>query len=116
MGTHDTTPAEAACFEVGVKFGALYHQFAGAPVSPDSAPSLERAIEESIENQPHCTGVTVDILAGHIDDSHGYDELTGELMEVEVVVEREGVEAVAQMEMEDGYPLMQVVSVDDARR
>jgi hypothetical protein len=116
MDSHAAGPAEAACFELGVKFGALYHQFAGTPVSAESAPSLERAIEESIENQPHCTGVTVDILTDRIDDRHGYDELTGELMEVEVVVEREGVEAVARMEMEDGYPLMRVVSVDGAPR
>jgi hypothetical protein len=107
------TAGERACFEVGVKFGALYHQFAGAPVSPDSAASMERAIEESIENQPHCVDVTVDILEDRLDAAidHGYTELTGEFMEVEVVVDYEGVEVVTSMAMEDGYPLMRVEEV-----
>ena len=108
--------ATEAAFEVGIKFGALYHQFAGTPVSAASAPSLERAIEESIENQPHCESVTVDVLEDAIesalaDSPADYTELTGSLMEVEVVVEYEGTEAVARMEMADGYPLMRLESV-----
>jgi len=103
--------AEEACFEVGIKFGALYHQFAGTPVSPESAGSLETAIEESIENQPYCESVTVDILTEKLETPHGYTELTGEYMEVEIVVDYEGTEVVARMEMEDGYPLMRLESV-----
>jgi len=102
---------EQACFEAGIKFGALYHQFAGTPVSPESAPSLETAIAESIENQPFCERVSVDILEDELDTSHGYTELTGEYMEVELVVAYEDVEVVAVMEMEDGYPLMKLSSV-----
>ncbi|NHN61060.1 MULTISPECIES: dihydroneopterin aldolase family protein [Halorussus] len=133
------TDGEAACFEAGVKFGALYHQFAGTPVSPASAPSLETAIEDSIENQPFCEAVTVDILTekleaeidrvpasdsegeleggglvdGEAASSGGYTELTGRFMEVEIVVDRAGVEVVTRMEMEDGYPLMRVESVTE---
>jgi len=109
----DPETSETACFEAGVKFGALYHQFAGTPVSPDSADSLERAMEESIENQPFCESVTVDILTDDLADAidHGYTELTGRFMEVEIVVEQDGVEVVARMEMEDGYPLMRVADV-----
>ncbi|PSP54939.1 hypothetical protein BRC82_08035 [Halobacteriales archaeon QS_1_67_19] len=111
----DPSDRESACFEAGVKFGALYHQFAGTPVSPATASSLEAAIEESIENQPFCESVTVEILteklAAEID--HGYTELTGRFMEVEIVVEREGVEVRTRMEMEDGYPLMRVESVSE---
>jgi hypothetical protein len=107
------TDRDAACFEAGVKFGALYHQFAGTPVSPDSAASLELAIEESIENQPFCEDVTVEILTEKLSDAidHGYTELTGRFMEVEIVVDHEGVDVVTRMEMEDGYPLMRVESV-----
>ena len=57
----DPTDAQVACFEAGIKFGSLYHQFAGTPVSPDSAPSLARAMEAAIENQPHCQDVTVTV-------------------------------------------------------
>src|SRR6056297_1108309 len=98
----DTTPtdAEAACFEAGIKFGALYHQFAGTPVSPDSAASLETAMEESIENQPFCEDVTVEILTEKLAEEvqQGYTELTGRFMEVEIVVDHEGVDVVTRME------------------
>lgn len=108
------TDAESAAFETGIKFGALYHQFAGTPVSPESAGSLAVAIEESIENQPHARDVTVSIdvdrLAAAVDD-HGYVELTGEYMDVEVVVDYDGIEATAEMSMVDGYPLMRLTSV-----
>ncbi|WP_232687131.1 dihydroneopterin aldolase family protein [Halobacterium zhouii] len=110
-GTTAGTDAEQACFEAGIKFGALYHQFAGTPVSPESASSLETAIEESIENQPFCESVTVDILTEGLDTEHGYTELTGEYMEVEVVVEHEGTNVVAVMEMEDDYPRMRLADV-----
>jgi len=107
----EPTDGEAACFEAGVKFGSLYHQFAGTPVSPASAPSLERAMERAIENQPHCAEVTVDILTERLDTTHGYTELTGEYMEVEMRIEYEDVVVHTAMEMEDGYPLMRVVDV-----
>jgi hypothetical protein len=114
----DPTDAQTACFETGIKFGALYHQFAGTPVSPESAASLETAIEESIENQPYCESVTVDILTEAIaaklaDSPADYTELTGRFLQVEIVVDYEGQLVVAEMAMEDGYPLMEVVSVSE---
>ncbi len=116
MASDDPTDAEAACFEAGIKFGSLYHQFAGTPVSPDSAASLETAMEESIENQPHCIDVAVDVLTDELeaelaDSSADYTELTGRFLAVEIVVDYEGCEVVTRMEMEDGYPLMRLESV-----
>jgi hypothetical protein len=109
------TDAQQACFEAGIKFGSLYHQFAGTPVSPDSTRSLERAIEESIENQPYCEAVEVDIIdervAADIDHENGYTELTGSLMEVRMRIDYEGVVARTRMEMENGYPLMKLLEV-----
>lgn len=109
----DPTDRDSACFEAGIKFGALYHQFAGTPVSPDSAASLETAMEEAIENQPFCEDVTVEMLTEklHEEAGHGYTELSGHLMEVEIVVERDGVEVRTRMEMEDDYPLMRIEAV-----
>ena len=110
----EPTAAQAACFEAGIKFGSLYHQFAGTPVSPGSARSLERAIEEAIENQPACEDVTVAIDDDAVTDaagSHGYTELTGHLMEAAVRVEHDGVTVEARMAMRDGYPLMRVTDV-----
>lgn len=109
------TPAQRACFELGIKFGSLYHQFAGTPVSPSSAASLERAIAESIENQPHCVEVTVAIdreaLTETIDPTHEYTELTGALMDCRIVVERGDVRAVAELVDVDGYPEMQITDL-----
>ncbi|EMA44172.1 dihydroneopterin aldolase family protein [Halococcus saccharolyticus] len=115
-GTNSTSPtdAETACFEAGIKFGTLYHQFAGTPVSPASAASLERAIEDAIENQPYCESVSVAILADELDAAidHGYTELTGRFMEVELVVEYEEHRVTARMAMEEGYPRMRVASIE----
>jgi len=109
------TDPETACFEAGIKFGSLYHQFAGTPVSPESAPSLARAMEEAIENQPHCEAVSVEVLTDELADAIGnaadYTELTGRFLEVDVVVDYEGVVVETSMAMEDGYPLMEVNAV-----
>ncbi|WP_306055450.1 dihydroneopterin aldolase family protein [Natronococcus wangiae] len=117
----DSTPtdAEAACFEAGIKFGSLYHQFAGTPLSLESASSLESAIEEAIENQPHCAAVTVEIRRDELEaelaeSTADYTELTGRFLEVEIAVDYAGCEVVTRMEMEDGYPLMRLESVRDA--
>ncbi len=111
------TDAQQAAFEAGIKFGSLYHQFAGTPISPDSTRSLETAMADAIENQPFCASVTVEIddeaVEAAIDHENGYTELTGSLMTVEMRIEYEGVTARTRMEMEDGYPLMKLVSVDD---
>jgi hypothetical protein len=107
---------ELACFEAGVKFGSLYHQFAGTPVSPESADSLAAAMESAIENQPHCRSVTVSFreaaLEADLDPVYGYTELSGDHFEAEVVVDYEGVVAIARMEMEEDYPLMTVESLE----
>ena len=111
----DPSAEHAACFEAGVKFGSLYHQFAGTPVSPASAPALARAMESAIENQPHCRSVSVSVreeaLEADLDAQHGYTEFTGRHFEAEVVVERDEIEVVARMAMAGDYPLMQVESV-----
>ncbi|RXK50015.1 dihydroneopterin aldolase family protein [Halorientalis pallida] len=113
----EPSDAQAACFEAGIKFGSLYHQFAGTPVSPDSADSLSRAIEESIENQPHCEAVTVEVLTEEleralVDGPADYTELTGRFLDVEIRIDYEGHTVRTRMEMEDGYPLMRLVDVD----
>ncbi|MDR5672150.1 Uncharacterized protein AArcCO_2364 [Halalkaliarchaeum sp. AArc-CO] len=110
------TDAQRACFEAGIKFGTLYHQFAGTPVSPDSTRSLETAMAEAIENQPYCESVTVriddDRVREAIDHENGYTELTGSLMDVEMRIEYDGIVAETRMELSDGYPLMKLESVD----
>ncbi|NHX35291.1 MULTISPECIES: dihydroneopterin aldolase family protein [Halolamina] len=111
------TDAQQACFEAGIKFGSLYHQFAGTPVSPASTDSLETAMAEAIGNQPHCEWVSVDILddrvADAIDHDEGYAELTGSLMEVEMRIDYEGTAVRTRMTMEEGYPRMRLVAIEN---
>jgi hypothetical protein len=111
------TDAEIACFEAGIKFGSLYHQFAGTPVSPDSAGSVATAMEEAIENQPHCEEVVVavdetELRAELAEGPADYTELTGRFLDVDIHIDYEGRRVHAQMRMEDGYPLMEVVAVE----
>ncbi len=111
----EPTPRERACFEAGIKFGSLYHQFAGTPVRPASAGSLERAMAESITNQPHCERVEVTIdrdrVAAAVDGTHGYTELSGELYDCEIVVAVDGARATAELVHVDGYPEMRITAL-----
>ena len=112
-----TTP-QAACFEAGIKFGTLYHQFAGTPVSPESSETLARAMEDAIENQPFCSSVTVEILddalrAELAEQSADYTELTGRFMEVEIDLDYRGTRVVATMAMDGDYPRMELDRVVD---
>ena len=110
------TEAEIACFEAGVKLGSLYHQFSGAPVSIDSIESLSSAIEKSIENQPYCTEVSVEIFKDKVQNSmnekYRYTELKGDMMEVRVEIEYKDTEVVSKMKVDGGYPLMFVESIE----
>lgn len=112
----DPTASEVACFEAGIKMGALYHQFAGTPISPESADALARAIESAIENQPFCETVTVDIdreTVARATTAWGYTEFTGDLATVEAVIATDDARVVARMADEDGYPRMEVVAVEE---
>lgn len=115
----EPTDSEVACFEAGVKFGSLYHQFAGTPISPDSADSLATAMAEAIENQPHCADVQVDIREDALreeleNQSAEYTEFSGHLADVEMTIDYGGVAVETSMRMEGDYPLMAVDDVDES--
>lgn len=104
------TAREKAVFEAGIKLGALYHQWVGSPVSPRTAPSLERAIAESVALQPFVESVTV-----HIDrdlmvpNAFGYSELSGPMLDVEITTRVDGVPCRARLRRKGDYPLMEIV-------
>ena len=107
---------ERACFEVGIKFGSLYHQFVGTPISPNSVRSLEAAIAESIANQPHCTGIEVtidrDLVESRVDSQYGYTELAGDMLDCRIEVDVDGSRAIATIGLVDGYPKMELVEIE----
>ncbi len=104
------TPREKAIFEAGIKLGALYHQWVGSPVSPDTASTLERAIKESVSLQPFVEDVKVRLDRGlMVSNTFGYSELSGLMFDVEVTTRVEGIPCRARLHRVSDYPLMEIV-------
>ncbi|MCD4846291.1 MAG: dihydroneopterin aldolase family protein [Methanosarcinales archaeon] len=111
------TQRDNALFEAGIKLGALYHQFVGAPINLDTVDSLEQAISKSISVQPYVKEITVridrDMIAQTIGDVFGYCELEGVMLNVEASIVFKGVTAVVALKFDPGlnYPLMRIINV-----
>ena len=110
------TSRDNAVFEAGIKLGALYHQFVGAPVNPDTVESLEKAIAQSISVQPFVKSITVRIDRKMVEESlssFGYTELKGPMLKVDAVIAYKNYEVSVGMALEEGYPLMFVKDVKE---
>lgn len=111
------TQRDNALFEAGIKLGALYHQFVGAPVNPDTVDSLEQAISKSISVQPYVKEISVridqDMLVERIGDVFGYCELEGAMLDVEAsIVFGDVIAKVAlKFDLTLNYPLMRIIDV-----
>jgi hypothetical protein len=107
-----STGREIAAFEAGIKLGALYHQFIGAPISLKTAASMEQAIQESISLQPYVKSVQVKIDRKMLEENaFGYGELQGKMIFAQVEIEYDGEIAKARLEydLERDYPLMRLL-------
>ena len=110
----DINDRERACFEVGIKLGALYHILCGIPISsnPQVIESIEQGIEASISCQPYVKSVKINInrdkIQGTGASEFDYDELSGLLIAAVVVLEFNSIEITAKVEWieELSYPLM----------
>jgi len=106
-----------AVFELGIKLGALYHQFIGMPIRVDALDGIERAIEDSISSQPYVSDIIVkidrEVVKKNI-NKFGYAELGGEMLYARISVEYKGVKAIGELsyDKENDYPLMKLVSVE----
>uniref|UniRef100_A0A7J2TK43 Dihydroneopterin aldolase n=1 Tax=Archaeoglobus fulgidus TaxID=2234 RepID=A0A7J2TK43_ARCFL len=103
-----------AAFEAGIKLGALFHQFIGAPVSEENAEILEKAMESCLRLQPYVVDAEVKIDREKLRlSSFGYTSLSPEALRARVVVEFEGerVEAVLEWNEELKYPLMKLRNI-----
>ncbi|MCQ8893795.1 MAG: dihydroneopterin aldolase family protein [Methanolinea sp.] len=104
------TARERAILEAGIKLGALYHQWVGSPVSPGTAGSLERAIEESVGLQPFVEEIHVWLDRGLMSpNAFGYSELSGLMLNVDITTRVEGACCRARLRREGDYPLMEIV-------
>jgi len=115
----DCTDSQRISFELGIKLGALFHQFVGTPVSSKNIEKLEKAMESTTESQAFVKSAEVNIKPGR---SSRYDEgpfdyttLTGDMIKAKVEVEYKGINAVGKMEYIEkmNYPLMYLESIEE---
>jgi len=108
----DCNDKERTAFELGIKLGALFHQFIGSPVSSKNINVLEKAMEKTTESQAFVKSASVTINPEGNDNSKmgpfDYKTLQEDMLEAEIVVEYDGIEAVGEMKYIDElkYPLM----------
>lgn len=100
-----------AAFEAGIKLGAIFHQFIGAPVSEKNVEILEKAIESCVRLQPYVKDVKIKIDCSRIESAFGYTSLSPEMIYAYVEVEFEGVKARAQLRWDEKlkYPIMELL-------
>lgn len=110
----DLSIRERACFETGIKLGALYHILCGIPISSDEniVSSIEKGIESAISCQPYVKSVKIKLdrnkILGDKSTQFDYDEITGKVIRAEIILNYESVEILAKIDwIEDlEYPLM----------
>ena len=114
-GIEEITERDRAVFEVGIKLGALYHQFIGTPLNSETADALERIIERSVRLQPFVKGVSVKIDREKLrererENGFGYCELQGDMLKVRISVVCGNIEVHACLNYKEDmmYPLMQI--------
>ncbi|MFX1496502.1 MAG: dihydroneopterin aldolase family protein [Promethearchaeota archaeon] len=116
----DLSERERACFEIGIKLGALYHILCGIPISSneDTINSIERGIEASISCQPFVKRVKINLdkdkIIGDKSNEFAYDEISGKVIKAQIEVQYESVNILAKVEwIEDlKYPLMYIEKIE----
>jgi len=103
---------ERAVFEGGITLGALFHQFVGTPISMKNKEILERAIEETMKNQPCVEDIHVKIV-GDLKEEE-YTSLDGNMLDVKLKIKVENTVAYLRLKYieELNYPLMYVEKIE----
>ena len=110
----DLSERERACFETGIKLGALYHILCGIPVQKDEKilQSIERGIESAISCQPFVKSVKISLdrekISGNKESEFDYDEINAKIIQAEVTIEYKSTFILAKVKWveELDYPLM----------
>jgi len=104
------TDRERAVFEAAIKLGALYHQFVGTPVSPETAEMIENAIESAVSLQPYVTDVHVRLdRSVMLENPFGYSEVSGRMFTVTLSTRVGDATCTAALKYENGYPMMSII-------
>ncbi|MFX1456984.1 MAG: dihydroneopterin aldolase family protein [Promethearchaeota archaeon] len=117
----DLTNRERACFETGIKLGALYHIMSGIPVNSNdkTISSIEKGIEAAISCQPYVESVIIildkDKIVGNKYSPFDYDEITGKIIRAELILKYEDIEILAKIDWieELQYPLMFIEKISE---
>lgn len=113
------TDDQRISFELGIKLGALFHQFIGTPVSSKNIKKLESAIESTTESQAFVKSAEVSIRpeksSNNEDGPFDYTTLTGDMIEAKVEVKYKDMKAIGMMKYIENmnYPLMYVESIEE---
>ena len=114
------TDTERACFETGIKLGALYHILCGIPIqsNENTVNSIEKGIEAAILCQPYVKSVKIKLDREKIKSSKShefdYEEITGNIIRAELIIQYKTIEIVAKITWveEMQYPLMYIEKVN----
>lgn len=115
----DMSERERACFEAGIKLGALYHILIGMPISSQEEiiSSIEKGIEASISCQPYVKKIEVKLkrnkIKGDKTTDFDYDEVSGDIIEAKLIIAYESVELIAKIQWikDFQYPLMYIEDI-----
>lgn len=118
----DLSTRERACFEAGIKLGALYHIMSGIPIRSNDKiiSSIEKGIEAAISCQPYVESVMIildkDKILGNKNTPFNYDEISGKIIRAELILKYEDVEVLAKVDWieELQYPLMFIEKISKA--
>ena len=110
----DLSDRERACFETGIKLGALYHILCGIPIASDEKviESIENGIEAAISCQPYVKSIKIILDRNKITKNKStqfdYEEISGRIIRAELVLKYEAIEVIAKIDWIENlqYPLM----------
>ena len=117
----ELTKRERACFETGIKLGALYHILSGIPISSDNKiiTSIEKGIESAISCQPYVKSVKINLnreqIIGDKSTPFNYDEISGKIISAEVIIDYQSTQVTAKINWIDDlqYPLMYIEKIKE---
>jgi hypothetical protein len=119
----DISDRERACFEAGIKLGALYHILSGIPVSKSEKVlnSVEKGIEAAISCQPYVKSVKIKLnrnkIIGNKSTEFDYDEISGKIISAELFLEYESINVLAKVDWIEKlqYPLMYIEKISETK-
>ena len=120
----DLSERERACFETGIKLGALYHILCGIPITSNEKVinSIEKGIETAIACQPYVQSVKITLdknnIKGNKSTEFDYDEISGKIISAKLTLKYETIEVLAKIDwIEDlQYPLMFIEKIHEIKQ